>query len=357
MSERILVADDEKVFRKNLVDFLEDRGYRVVEASDGQQGLDQVREQEFGLVLADIKMPEIDGLELLERIAAERPDTPVILMTAYASMEDAIEGFRRGAYDYVLKPITFEDLEHKIENAFTETRLRRRVRRLRREIDERLGFEGLVGDSPAMKEVFDAVEKVAGLPTNVLVTGESGTGKELIARAIHERSSVSDKEFLAVNMSAMPENLVESQLFGAEEGAYTGAGEAREGVFRAAHGGTVFLDEIGELPASAQAKLLRAVEQKEVLPVGADHPVEVDFRLVAATNRHLDEMVERGRFREDLFFRLNVFRIELPPLRDRRDDIPLLIEHFAELHAREIGKPVPTFSNEAVRALVSYDCP
>ncbi|MFB6263466.1 MAG: sigma-54-dependent transcriptional regulator, partial [Bradymonadaceae bacterium] len=357
MSERVLVVDDEEVFRRNLCRFLDEQGFRVEEASDGCEALERIRNHDVQLVLADIKMPELDGLELLDRLGAERPDTLVILMTAYASMEDAIEGFRRGAYDYVLKPITFEDLEQKIDNALTENRLRRRIRRLRRQLDERLGFEGIVGDSPPMREVFEKVEKVADLPTNVLVTGESGTGKELVARAIHDRSSSSDLEFRAVNTSAISSDVLESQLFGAEKGAYTGAHEDREGVFRSVRGGTIFLDEVGEIPPESQAKLLRAIEQQQVLPVGASEPVEVDFRLIAATNQDLEAMVDAGDFREDLFYRLNVFRIELPPLRDRRDDIPLLVEHFAEVHARALGRPVPTFSNRAMKALVEYRWP
>lgn len=358
MSERVLVVDDEEVFRRNLCRYLSEQNYRIEEASGGREALELARgEEDFDLVLSDIKMPEVDGLELLDRLSSERPDTLVILMTAYASVEDAIEGFRRGAYDYLLKPISFEDLEQKVENALTQERLRRRVRRLEARLDEELGYEGIVGESPEMQEVFERIEKVAKLPTNVLLTGESGTGKELVARAIHRRSSVSDREFLAVNTSAIAPDLIESQLFGAEKGAYTGAAEAREGVLRAVRGGTIFLDEIGEIPPETQTKLLRAVEQREVLPVGASEPVEVDFRLIAATNRDLEELVEEGGFREDLFYRLNVFRIELPPLRERRDDIPLLVEHFAERHAKSLGQPVPTFSNDAMKAFTAYEWP
>ncbi len=355
--KRILVVDDEEVFRKNLVRFLSDQGYQVSEANDGQMALEILRSQDFELVLSDIRMPKVDGLELLQTVISERPETAVILMTAYASIDTAIEGFRTGAYDYVLKPVTLEDVSHKVENVLRQIRLRREVHRLRRELRQRLGFEGIVGESQAMQRVFELIEQVAKLPTTVLLTGESGTGKELAARAIHECSDVADKEFLAVNMGAMSPELIEAQLFGAEKGAYTGADRNREGIFQAVHGGTVFLDEIGEMPLEAQAKLLRTVEYKEILPLGASRPVSVDFRLVAATNKALEEMVEEGTFRQDLYYRLNIFRIELPPLRSRREDISPLIEHFATRHANQLRKPVPTFTNEAMKALIAYDWP
>ncbi len=357
MADRILIVDDEDVFRRNLREYLEEEGFAAAGADCGEQALELVDEHDFAVALVDIRLPDLSGLDLLERIAAEQPDTAVILMTAYASVETAVEGFRKGAYDYVLKPVVFEDIHHKIENVLRHAHLERQVHRLRREIQERLGFEGLIAESDEMDEVFERIDKVAEMPTTVLITGESGTGKELVARAIHERSGRADRQFLAVNTAAIPEGVTEAQLFGSEKAAFTGATEEREGIFRAARGGTVFLDEIGEIPLDVQPKLLRTLEQHEVLPVGASEPLEVDFRLIAATNQDLEELVEEGEFREDLFYRLNIFRIELPPLRERRADIAPLVEHFAEMHARKLGRPVPTFSNEAMKKMMSYAWP
>lgn len=357
MRERILIADDERIFRTNLARYLRNKGYFVEDVSDGQQALEKLEGDDFDLILSDIRMPRMTGIELLRQVTAKRPDTAVILMTAFASIDTAIEGFREGAYDYVLKPVALDEVGQKVENVLSKGRLRQELTRLRRELKQRLGFEGIIGDGPAMQRVFDLIDRVAGLPTTVLLTGESGTGKELAARAIHERSEVADKEFLAVNMGAMTQGLLEAQLFGAEKGSYTGADRRRDGIFQAVHGGTVFLDEIGEMPLEAQAKLLRTVEHKEVLPLGASRPIKVDFRLVAATNRDLAKMVEEGKFRQDLYYRLNIFHVELPPLRERREDIPALIEHFAARHARLLRKPSPCFNNEAMKALIGYQWP
>jgi DNA-binding NtrC family response regulator len=357
MADRILIVDDEDVFRRNLREYLEEEGFAATGAETGEEALESVDEHDFAVALVDIRLPDVSGVDLLERLAAEQPDTAVILMTAYASVETAVEGFRKGAYDYVLKPVVFEDIRHKIENVLRHAHLERQVHRLRREIQERLGFEGLIAESEEMEEVFELIDKVAEMPTTVLITGESGTGKELVARAIHERSDRSDRQFLAVNTAAIPEGVTEAQLFGSEKAAFTGATEEREGIFRSARGGTVFLDEIGEIPLDVQAKLLRTLEQHEVMPVGASEPIEVDFRLIAATNQDLEALVEEDQFREDLFYRLNIFRIELPPLRERRTDIAPLVEHFAEMHARKLGRPVPAFSNEAMNKLMSYDWP
>lgn len=357
MPDRILIVDDEDVFRRNLREYLEEEGFGAEGGETGEEALELVDEYNFAVALVDIRLPDVSGVDLLERLAAEQPDTAVILMTAYASVETAVEGFRKGAYDYVLKPVVFEDIRHKIENVLRHAHLERQVHRLRREIQERLGFEGLIAESEEMEEIFELIDKVAEMPTTVLITGESGTGKELVARAIHERSNRSDRQFLAVNTAAIPEGVTEAQLFGSEKAAFTGATEKREGIFRSARGGTVFLDEIGEIPLDVQAKLLRTLEQHEVMPVGASEPIEVDFRLIAATNQDLEELVEEGAFREDLFYRLDIFRIELPALRERRTDVAPLVEHFAEMHARKLGCPVPAFSNRAMTKLMSYDWP
>ena len=357
MNEQILIVDDEDVVRANIAEFLESRGYVVDQAADGRAALEQLLAEDYALVVTDIRMPEMDGIELLKRIVNERPETSVLIMTAYASVDTAVESLRLGAYDYLLKPLVFEDLLQRVQNLFSYRALKDEVTRLRRDLRGRLGFEGIVGDSPAIREVFELVDRVAPTNTTVLVVGESGTGKELVSRAIHQRSNLADQEFLAVNMAAMPRDMVETQLFGHEKGAFTGADRRRDGVLRSVRGGTVFLDEVGEVPLSAQAKLLRAVEEQEVFPVGADRPVKADFRLVAATNRNLETAVEEGRFRQDLYYRLNVFQVQLPRLADRRDDIPGLVDHFIALHCRALGKERPAVANETMKLLLGYSWP
>ena len=357
MSARILIVEDEEVLRTNLVEFLSRAGYDVEGVGTAEAGLARVLEVEFGVVVTDIRLPGMDGIALLKRIVAERPETFVLMATAFASVESAVEALRFGAYDYLLKPVTFEDLLQKVQNLVTFRALKQEVVRLRRDLHARLGFEGLLGKSPAMAAVFELIDKVAPTHSTVLVTGESGTGKELVARAVHSRSALADREFLAVNMAAIPAEVVEAQLFGHEKGAFTGADRRREGILRSVRAGTVFLDEIGDLPMPTQVKLLRAIESHEVLPVGADRPEKVDFRLIAATNQDLELAVKEGRFRQDLFYRLNVFRVRLPPLRDRRDDIPELARHFMVLHARNIGKAPRTISNEAMKLLLAYPWP
>lgn len=357
MSHRILVADDEQVLRVNLCEFLERAGYFVEGVADGAAALRRVREEEFALVITDIRMPGLDGISLLKRIVLERPETHVLVTTAYASLETAVEAFRFGAFDYVVKPVIVEDLLQKVHNLLAYRSLRDEVRRLRHDLQSRLGFEGLVGESDALQEIFKLVERVAPTSSTVVITGESGTGKELIARAVHARSAQRDKEFLAVNMAALPGDLVEAQLFGHERGAFTGAERRREGILRSVNGGTAFLDEIADLPLPSQAKLLRAIESHEVFPIGGDRPIHAEFRLVVATNHDLDVAVREGRFRSDLFFRLNVFRIAVPPLRERREDIPALATHFVDLHCRAQNKRPLLVSNEAMRLLTAYPWP
>lgn len=357
MNERILIADDEEVVRTNVHEFLESKGYFVESVGAGDIALERVLEEDYALVIADIRMPGMDGIALLKRIVSERPETFVLMMTAYASVETAVDSLRHGAYDYLLKPVVFEDLLQRIQNLFEFRALKGEVLRLRRDLTSRLGFEGIIGDSPEIRRVFELVERVAPTNTTVLITGESGTGKELVARAIHARSRIADREILPVNMAALPIEMVDAQLFGHEKGAFTGAHRHRDGLFRNVRGGTIFLDEVGDLPMATQTKLLRAVEAQEILPVGAERPVHADFRLLAATNQDLEAAVADGRFRQDLYFRLNVVRIELPPLRDRRDDIPALIAHFSKLHGRAQGRSHMTVSNETMKRLLSYSWP
>jgi DNA-binding NtrC family response regulator len=354
LNDRILIADDEEVVRTNIREFLESNGYSVKCAADGREAMERVRAEDFALVITDIRMPEMDGIELLKRIVNEHPETYVLLMTAYASVETAVDSLRLGAYDYLLKPVVFEDLLQRIQNLLSYRDLKDEVVRLRRDLSGRLGFEGIIGESPAIRTVFNLVERVAPTGATVLVIGDSGTGKELVARAIHARSNLAEKEFLAVNMAAMPRDMVEGNLFGHEKGAFTGADRRRDGILRSVRGGTVFLDEVGEVPIQAQPKLLRAVEAQEIFPVGADRPLKADFRLIAATNRNLELAVQEEKFRQDLYYRLNVFRIELPPLAERRDDIPAMVSHFVKLHGRSQGRDHLTVSSEAVAVLLTY---
>lgn len=357
MSEAILVVDDERVLRDNLCEFLRGAGYRVDSAADGLQAWAMLERDDYGVLLTDVRMPGLDGIGLLQRVVAARPETRTLVMTAYASVETAVEALRLGAYDYVLKPLVFEELLQKIRNLLRFQALEDEVVRLRRDLHREGGYAGIIGDSPAMAQVFEHIDRAAPTDTTVLVTGESGTGKELVARALHGRSQRADRPFLAVNVAAIAGDLVEAQLFGHEKGAFTGAAARREGLLRAARKGTVFLDEIGELSLANQAKLLRALELGEVLPVGADRPVIVDFRLLAATNRSMQRMVDEGTFRADLFYRLDVFRIELPPLRKRVEDIAVLARHFLRLHGQRQGRVDARISHDALRQLQAYAWP
>ncbi len=357
MNERILIVEDEPILRANLLEMLARAGYDVAGAADGETGLELALDQDFAAVVSDIRLPGLDGMTLLKRLAAQRPETFVILTTAFASIETAVEALRFGAFDYLIKPVLFEDLTRKLRQLFDYRALQGEVARLRRDLHTRLGFEGLVGQSEAIRSIFQLIEQVAPTRSTVLITGESGTGKELVARALHAHSTLADKEFLAINMAALPADVAEGQLFGHEKGAFTGADRRRDGLLRSVRGGTIFLDEIGELPMPCQAKLLRAIEAREVLPVGADRPVPVDFRLITATNQSLDQCIKDGTFRKDLFFRLNVFRIDVPPLAARREDIPALVEHFVRSHARNLGRRPQAVSNEAMKLLLQYNYP
>jgi len=357
VTDRILLVEDDKLLRWSLSRELSAAGFEVAQAADGRVGLEMALEADFDLVLCDLNLPELSGMTLLRRLVGARPETFVIMMTGHSTTESAVEALRAGAFDYLIKPLDVADVSERIRVLLSHGRIRREVSRLRRTVAERLGFDGIVGTSSAMRRVGEHIDRVAPTPATVLITGESGTGKELVARAIHTRSDRARKEFLAVNMAAVPEALLESQLFGHEKGAFTGADRRRDGILRAARGGTVFLDEIGEIPPSAQARLLRAIERKEVLPVGADRPIAVDFRLVAATNRDLSAAVADGSFRSDLLYRLDVFGIRLPPLRERVGDIPDLVEHFGRLHARALGRRWRGATNEAMRYLTGYPWP
>ncbi|MEZ5428027.1 MAG: sigma-54 dependent transcriptional regulator [Pyrinomonadaceae bacterium] len=354
----VLVVEDEELMRSILRQLLEDEGCcNVLTADSAENALDIFPSAEIAVTLTDIKMSGMDGLELLDQIKAVDDEAIVIIMTAYSSVDSAIAALRKGAYDYVTKPFVNEDLLQTVKNAIRTKELFRENRVLRRELDRRYSFSEIIGKSEPLEQVFRIVEKVADTNAGILIEGESGTGKELIARSIHFNSGRSGKPFLAVNCGALPESLLESELFGHTKGAFTGATGDKKGLFRSADGGTLFLDEIGEMPQPLQVKLLRALQEQEVTPVGASRPVKFDARIIAATNKNLEEEVAENRFREDLFYRLNVIEIDLPPLRARREDIPLLVKHFVGKIAREQNADEKAVSREALSALINYNWP
>lgn len=355
--ESILVVEDEELMRSILRQLLSEAGYDVFTADSSESALDVYTSNDIMITLTDIKMSRKDGLELLDAIKAIDAEAIVIIMTAYTSVDTAIAALRKGAYDYVSKPFVNEDLLQTVRNAVAHRRLFQENRVLRREISRHFNFSDIIGSSGPLQRVFDRVNKVAATSANVLIQGETGTGKELIARSIHYNSTRSDKPFLAVNCGALPETLLESELFGHTKGSFTGAVSEKKGLFRSASGGTIFLDEVGEMPQLLQVKLLRALQEHEVTPIGSSVPVPFDARIIAATNRDLETEVASARFREDLFYRLNVVEIDVPPLRDRREDIPVLVKHFiarSALAQNTVQKPV---SNEVLQALQLYNWP
>jgi len=353
MDGNILVVEDETLPRNNICRVLREEGYAVVAAANGGEAIEQIDETDFSLVVTDLKMPGVDGMAVVKHLRTVSPQTLVMIMTAYASVDTAVEALRLGAQDYILKPISFEDLLAKVNRLMEYRRLAWEIRMLRRQANDGADPTKLVGCSEAMQRISTLIRKVAPSDSTVLITGESGVGKEVVARAIHLQSPRKDKVFLPVNCSAIPETLLESQLFGYVRGAFTGANSSQDGLFQRARTGTIFLDEIGEIPRSIQAKLLRAIEEKEVLPVGSTKPVLVDIRIIAATNRSLKAEMEAGRFREDLYYRLDVINLHVPPLRERREDIPPLVEHLVSRHNREMKQAYKGVDNAAMKALMS----
>jgi two-component system response regulator PilR (NtrC family) len=349
----ILIADDEALARQSISEVLRDDGYQVHEAADGQVALDILAEVEVDVVLSDLKMPKVDGLGVLHVVRDRYPQTMVLLMTAYASVETVVEALRLGAQDYLLKPLLIDDVLYRVRRLLEHKRQAWEIQLLRREVSRHFDYDGMVGRSAAIQELFELTKKVAPTNATVLITGESGVGKEVVARLVHAHSLQKDHVFLPVNCSAIPDTLLESQLFGHTRGAFTGAVGAQEGLFQRARGGTIFLDEIGEMPITLQPKLLRAIEEREVLPVGAVTPVKIDIRIVAATNRDLKQEVEEKRFREDLYYRLNVIELHIPPLRERREDIPLLVEYLVQRHNQEMKKAYKGVDNATMKQLMS----
>jgi two-component system response regulator AtoC len=356
-SSRVLVIDDEAGLRHTLQLILGDEGYEVLVAEDGEEGLRIGQNENPDLILCDIRMPRLDGLGFVRRYHEGSGGALVIMMSAYGTVETAVEAMRLGAYDYISKPFNADEVILAVRKAEEREALRREVRRLRKAVGENAGFEQVIGRSGAFREVLDLAARVAPYPTTVLITGESGTGKEAIARAIHRASPRSGEPFVAVNCGAIPENLLESELFGHEKGAFTGADRAREGLFSEANGGTLFLDEIGELPPLLQVKLLRALQDRSVRPVGGAQERPIDVRVLAATARDLIAEVGEGRFREDLFYRVNVMHLHIPPLRTRPEDIPILAEYFLQRQARTLGLDVQPLSREIMALLVRYTWP
>jgi len=349
----ILVVEDQETARQSLCELLREEGYQVHEAGDGKAAIKLAEELDLDLVLTDLVLPGADGLAVLKHVREISPQTLVILITAHASVETAIEAMRLGAQDYILKPLIFEEVLRKIHHLMNHRNLAWEIQMLRREINRHFASDQPVGRSQVMQEILMLIEKVAPTPSTVLITGESGVGKEVVARTIHMQSPRKDKVFLPVNCSAIPETLLESQLFGYVKGAFTGAVGSQEGLFQRAREGTIFLDEIGEMPLSLQPKLLRVIEEKKVLAVGSSNPAHVDVRILASTNRDLKEEVDAGRFRGDLYYRLNVIGIHIPPLRERREDIPLLVEHLIRRHNVEMKKNYKGVDNTTMRILLS----
>lgn len=354
---KILVVDDDADMRGLLSDVLESDGYRVGTAESGEKALQALAEEQYDLVLTDLRMKGMLGTALLSEIKHRYPETGVILMTAFGTVETAIEAMKGGAMDYLIKPVKTDDVLRIAGRAAREVQLRREVTHLRREVYKEYSFHQILGKSRPMQEVFELIRRVADSPSNLLITGESGTGKELVAKAIHYNSDRRDRPFVAVNSAAIPEQLLESELFGHMRGAFTDAKADRPGLFEEAQKGTLFLDEISELPLMLQAKLLRAIQEREIRRVGSTKSIPVDVRIIAATNLNLADEVKAKHFREDLYYRLNVIEIRLPPLRDRRDDIPLLVENFLHKCAQANRKPLQGISESSLALLIDYSWP
>ncbi len=350
----ILIVEDEDLMRGIIAGLITDAGYRAISAANAESAISLFTAEAPDLTISDINIGQVDGLSLLDRIKQIDPDALVVMITAYSSVETAVAALRKGAFDYITKPFINEDILQTVRNALRQRELFRENHFLKRELKGRYNFDNIIGSSDALTGIFRLIEKIAPTSSSVLIQGESGTGKELMARAIHYNSPRADGPFIAINCGALPENLLESELFGYVKGAFTGANANKSGLLRAANGGTLFLDEVGEMPASLQVKLLRALQEREVTPLGATEPISFDARIIAATNRSLDSEVTENRFREDLFYRLSVISFTVPALRDRREDIPLLARFFIKKFSQESGLPEKRISDEAMQKLINY---
>ncbi len=354
---RIMIVDDEKSIRVMLKRVLSDKQFEIDEAADGREALEKIKQEKYSAILLDLRMPEVNGIEVIEKLKEQDIDTPIVMMSAYGTVPEAVEAMKLGALDYLVKPFDLDELKLILERIIRQNEIQKENIYFREEEDKKFNFKEIVGESSAMKRVLEMVKKVAHLPTTVLITGESGTGKELIARAIYKNSPRQEKPFVVANCVAFSSNLLESELFGHEKGAFTGANSTRIGRFEIAHNGTLFLDEIGEITLSTQAKLLRVIQEKEFERVGSSTSIKVDTRIVAATNKDLLKEIKENRFREDLFYRINVFTIDIPPLRARIEDIPLLVQHFIRKYNQILNKRITGISQEAISLLMDYTFP
>lgn len=355
MGGSVLLAEDEPILRESLGQLLRDEGYEVTLAGDGQEAYELVLSRAFDLVLTDVRMPRMDGLSLLGNVQRVAPQTPVVVITAFGTVDNAVGAMKAGASDYLLKPVQFEDVLVRVKRAMEIGEMRRERRVLTEQLAAGSTFHNIIGESEGVKRLFETARKLSAVRSSVLILGESGTGKELFARAIHYNGITRDKPFVAVNCGAIPESLIESELFGHRKGAFTGAVRDRVGYFEASSGGTLFLDEISTLPLGVQSSLLRVLEERVVVPVGDTRPKAVDVRIIAASNQDPHTLCREGKFREDLLYRLDVVRLHLPPLRQRREDIPLLAHHFLEKYSREMSRKLQGITNAAMRALLSHE--
>ncbi|SHF93455.1 two component, sigma54 specific, transcriptional regulator, Fis family [Fodinibius roseus] len=355
MKGSILIADDEAGIRESLTIVLQDEGYDCTTVSDGKEAIEAINKRSYDIIISDLKMPNVNGIGVLEHALQHSSDTLTIIITAHGTIETAIQALRKGAADYILKPLDFDEVLIRIENLLEHKKIIQENKHLREQIDQEYNFNHIIGESEAMKKIYKMVERVSGASSNVLITGESGTGKELVARAIHFNGKRAERPFLAINCGAIPEDLIESELFGHKKGAFTGASSDKDGVFVAAHGGTVFLDEVAEIPLNLQVNLLRVLQEREVKPVGANQNISFDTRIISATNKDLEAEVEKGAFRDDLYYRLNVVELELPSLQQRREDIPLLAHHFLQKYNKELTRNIKGISSEAMSAMMSYE--
>ncbi len=354
---KLLVVDDEEIVRESLCDWLSSVGYKVLTASCADEALDIIKNKKVKIMIADLIMPGIDGIELMKKAREIVPTISTVIITAHGTIQTAITAMREGAYDFIEKPFCPEKVELVIRNLVEHHNLIEENISLRQKVEDRHSFEGIIAKSPRMIKIFELIKTVAPTNTTILITGESGTGKEVVARAIHRQSHRYNKPFIVTSCAALPETLLESELFGYEKGSFTGAVEQRKGKFEAADKGTLFLDEIGEIDANTQVHLLRALEEKKITRIGSNEEIDVDVRIITATNRNLRTLIQQEKFREDLYYRLNVVTIDLPPLRSRREDILPLAEHFLKQYSKQNNSPVKTFSPEAVEFILNYDWP
>ncbi|EAT16490.1 sigma-54-dependent Fis family transcriptional regulator [Desulfuromonas acetoxidans] len=355
--QRVLLIDNEEGLCRMMEAVLKDSGYQVKSYTRSFEAVEDFEAETYDLVISDIKMPGMDGLEVLQKIRSKDQRVPVIMITAYATVETSIQALRKGAYDMLTKPFEPEELLYRVKNALNHTLLAEENQELKKELSDKFSFDNIIGASSGLKSVLETVKKVAVRDTSVLITGESGTGKELIAQAIHHNSPRRNQRFMAINCGALPESVLESELFGYKKGAFTGAGSDRKGILETADGGTLFLDEIGNLPMNVQKTLLRFLQEQEFMRIGDTKPIKVDVRVISATNADLQEEMDEGRYREDLFYRLNVVNIHLPPLRERTADLPLLAAHFIRQQNKKFGTSVQGLTPEAMQLLCAYDWP